>query len=162
MRIVLRKLLMKKMVDSVVLAEDNLEHGFFFRRALKEVAPQTRCAAVQDGEKLMELLDSYLPDLLFLDLGLPCKDGVQCIKEIREHRTYDLMPIVVFSAQADERAVQTAYSYGANLYIIKPDNYLLLKSFLQNILSMDWSDPKKVTERFFHKYRYLPFNDLAM
>lgn len=150
-----------KMIRSIVLAEDNLEHCFFFKRALKDVAPKTKFTAVNDGEKLIRLLDNYLPDILFLDLGLPCKNGVDCIKEIREHRTYDSMPIVVFSVAADEQAIQGAYGFGANLYIVKPEEYALLKSFLQNVLSMDWKDPKTVTAKYFHKNRYRAFNDSA-
>ena len=146
------------MVSSVVLAEDNLEHCFFFQRALKEVAPGISFSAVHDGDKLVRLLESYLPDLLFLDLGMPCKNGVQCIKEIREQRPYDSMPIVVFSINDDNHAIQTAYGYGANLYIVKPEEYQLLKTVLQKVLSMDWNHPKTITEHYFSKARYVPFS----
>ena len=135
----------------------NLEHCFFFERALKEVAPRVSFSAVHDGDKLIQLLESYLPDLLFLDLGMPCKDGVQCIKEIREQRQFHSMPIVVFSINDDSLAIQAAYGYGANLYIVKPDEYSLLKLFLQKVVSMDWNDPKSITENYFSNSRYVPF-----
>jgi DNA-binding response OmpR family regulator len=157
MRIVLRKLILFTMVGSIVLAEDNLEHCFFFERALKEVAPGVGFSAVHDGDKLIQLLESYLPDLLFLDLGMPCKNGVQCMKEIRAHRLNDSMPIVVFSITDDNQAIQAAYGYGANLYIVKPNEYSLLKSFLEKVLSMDWNDPKGVTDSHFTKNKYVPF-----
>jgi CheY-like chemotaxis protein len=145
------------MVRSVVLAEDSLEHCFFFKKALQEVGPQTMFTAVHDGDRLMALLESYLPEVLFLDLSMPCKNGVQCIKEIRQQSTYDSMPIIVFSVTADERTIQSAYRFGANLYLVKPDEYSLLRSALQNVLSMDWQDPKKITERYFYKNKYIPF-----
>jgi DNA-binding response OmpR family regulator len=145
------------MVGSIILAEDNLEHCFFFERALKEVAQGVSFSAVHDGDKLIQLLESYLPDLLFLDLGMPCKNGVQCIKEIREQRQYDSMPIVVFSINDDQQAIQAAYGYGANLYIVKPDEYSLLKLFLQKVFSMDWADPKSITESYFFNKKYIPF-----
>jgi DNA-binding response OmpR family regulator len=145
------------MIRSVVLAEDSLAHCFFFNKALKEVAPQIKFSAVHDGDKLMELLESYLPDLLFLDLGMPCKNGVQCIKEIREQRAYSLMPIIVFSVTVDDQAIQSAFGYGANLYIVKPGEFTLLKSLLERVLSLDWSDPKTTTEKYFIKNKYVPF-----
>ncbi|MGZ3846450.1 MAG: response regulator [Flavisolibacter sp.] len=145
------------MVNSIVLAEDNLEHCFFFERALREVAPRTSFSAVHDGDNLVRLLESYLPDLLFLDLGMPCKNGVQCIREIREQRAYDSMPIVVFSINDDQQAIQSAYGYGANLYIVKPDEYFLLKSVLQKVLAMDWNHPKAITEQYFTSSKYVPF-----
>jgi CheY-like chemotaxis protein len=146
-----------KMVRSVVLAEDSLEHCFFFERSLKEVAPQTLFTAVHDGDQLIELLKSFLPDLLFLDLGMPCKNGVECIKEIREQREYDSVPIIVFSVTSDDQAIQAAFGYGANLYMVKPGEYILLKTVLQDVLSMDWSDPKTITEQYFCENKYVPY-----
>lgn len=146
------------MVSSIVLAEDNLEHCFFFGRALKEVDPSVSFSAVHDGDKLVQLLESYLPDLLFLDLGMPCKNGVQCIKDIREQRAYDSMPIVVFSINDDDLAIQSAYGYGANLYIVKPEEYSSLKAVLQKVLTMNWDDPKAITDQYFTRSKYVPFS----
>lgn len=135
-----------------------MEHCFFFGRALKEVAPGVSFSAVHDGDKLVQLLESYLPDLLFLDLGMPCKNGVQCIKDIREQREYDSMPIVVFSINDDDKAIQSAYGYGANLYIVKPDEYASLKAVLQKVLTMNWDDPKAITDQYFTRSKYVPFS----
>jgi DNA-binding NarL/FixJ family response regulator len=145
------------MVGSVVLAEDSLEQCFFFERAVREASPQTVFSPVHDGNELMALLEKYLPDLLFLDLNMPCKGGVQCIKEIREQRTYDSMPILVFSVSVDEQAIQAAYGYGANMYMVKPGEYSLLTSVLRDVLSMDWSDPKRIAEQYFCHNRYVTY-----
>jgi DNA-binding NarL/FixJ family response regulator len=145
------------MINSVVLAEDNLEHCFFFKKALKEVVPSIQFTEVHDGDKLMELLKNYHPDLLFLDLSMPCKDGVQCIKEIRENKVYDTLPIVVFTISKQNNAIQTAYGFGANLYFVKPSDYSDLATALRTILSMDWSDPKSITEKYFCQNKYTPF-----
>jgi DNA-binding NarL/FixJ family response regulator len=148
---------LSEMIDSVILAEDNLEQCFFFERALKEVSPKTVFTAVHDGDELMALLEKYLPDLLFLDLGMPCKNGVECIKEIRDDRTYDSMPIVVFSVAADDHAIQAAYGYGANIYLVKPGEYSLLASALRDVFSMDWRDPKRIAEQYFCNNRYVAY-----
>lgn len=145
------------MIGSVVLAEDNLEHCFFFKKALKEVAPRVRFAEVHDGDQLMQLLESYMPDLLFLDLGMPCRNGVQCIKEIRDRRVYDSLPVIVFSVNDDSRNIQAAYGFGANLYVVKPGAYDLLKVMLHRILSMSWEDPHSVTRTYFAGDHYMPF-----
>jgi DNA-binding response OmpR family regulator len=145
------------MVHSIVLAEDSLEHCFFFKKALKEVAPDIQLTCVNDGDKLVKLLESYLPDLLFLDLAMPCKDGVQCIKELRESRAYDNLPIIVFTVSSQEHTIQTTYSFGANLYFIKPAEYALLVSSLRKILAMDWIDSKKIKGEHFYNQQYVPF-----
>jgi DNA-binding response OmpR family regulator len=146
------------MIKSILLAEDNLEHCFFFKKALKDIAPDIQFSEVHDGDKLMELLESYIPDLLFLDLGMPCKNGVQCIQEIRENKIYDPLPIIVFTVTSQNNTIQATYGFGANLYMIKPDTYELLASSLKAILSMDWGDAKTITGAYFKDNRYLPYS----
>jgi CheY-like chemotaxis protein len=146
-----------KTISTVLLAEDNLEHCFFFEKALNQVAPAAKYSAVNDGQALISFLGNFIPDLLFLDLNMPCKNGVECIKEIRENKLYDVLPIVVFTISAQENAIQAAYGFGANLYFIKPKEFSLLVTSLEKILSLDWDDPKSVAEKQFQKNRYEPF-----
>jgi len=146
------------MVESIVLAEDSLEYCFFFKKALSQVDAKKKFLSVNDGNKLIRLLESYLPDLLFLDLAMPCKDGVQCIKEIRHDRAYNSMPIIVFSITDDEQTIQTAYGLGANLYIVKPNEYYQLLQMLKTVLAMDWSNPKSIAQRQFQNNKYLPLS----
>jgi len=88
---------------------------------------------------------------------MPCKDGVACIKEIREDKAYDNLPIVVFTVSAQNNAIQIAYGFGANLYMIKPKEYSNLVVALKAILSMNWSNPKSVAEKQFLHDKYIPF-----
>ncbi len=60
---------------------------------------------------------SYVPDLVILDLGLPDKDGLEYIKEIRKT---DTTPILVVSARSNENDKVLALDLGANDYITKP------------------------------------------
>lgn len=60
---------------------------------------------------------SYVPDLVILDLGLPDRDGLEYIKEIRQS---DATPILVVSARSNENDKVLALDLGANDYITKP------------------------------------------
>lgn len=146
------------MINTVLLAEDNLEQCFFFKKALKEIASSIQFSEVHDGDGLLTLLQSFLPDLLFLDLAMPCKGGIECIKELREDRRYDSLPIIVFTVSKQDNAIQTAYGFGANLFFSKPDEYSELASSLKVILSMDWDRPKSITEKYFQRNKYVPFS----
>jgi DNA-binding response OmpR family regulator len=145
------------MIASVLLAEDNLEQCFFFKKALKEIAPSIQFTEVHNGEKLMEILENYLPDILFLDLNMPCKNGMQCIQEIRENRVYNSLPIIVYSIEKRHHTIQTVFDFGANLYFVKPKEYTELVPSLKEILSMDWSQPRAITKNYFIKDKYIPF-----
>jgi len=144
-------------IKNVLLAEDNREHCFFFKRALKQLRLDISFASVQDGDALIKLLGSYIPDLLFLDLDMPCKNGVECIKQIRDNKVYDVLPIVIFTITNQHNAIQSAYGFGANLYFVKPQEFSVLVKSLEHILSLNWSDPKSITERYFKENKYVPF-----
>lgn len=60
---------------------------------------------------------SNVPDLVILDLGLPDRDGLEFIKEIRQN---DITPILVLSARSNEKEKVKALDLGANDYITKP------------------------------------------
>ena len=63
------------------------------------------------------MFDSYLPDLVILDLGLPDGDGIQVINHIRKSF---LTPIIVLSARTNENDKVISLDAGANDYVTKP------------------------------------------
>ena len=71
-------------------------------------------AAAEDG---ISQAAARNPDLVLLDLGLPDKDGIDVIREIRE---WSHIPIVVLSARGEERDKIKALDAGADDYVSKP------------------------------------------
>jgi DNA-binding NarL/FixJ family response regulator len=144
-------------INSVLLAENDLEQCFFFKKSLLQVRRKIQYTEVHDGEALMKLLRNFMPDILFIDLGMPCKNGMDCIRELRKNRAYDTLPIVVYSINTHPDIIHAAYVSGANLYLVKPSEYYNLVHSLDTILSMDWSDPEKVKLNFLRNDRFEPF-----
>ena len=63
---------------NVLLADDDIDDISFFDKALKELAVSTHLTTVNDGDQLMNYLSEnleHLPDILFLDLNMPRKNG---------------------------------------------------------------------------------------
>lgn len=60
---------------------------------------------------------SYTPDLVILDLGLPDKDGIYFLENVREDSN---TPVIVLSARSDEKDKVEALDKGANDYVTKP------------------------------------------
>lgn len=60
---------------------------------------------------------SYTPDLVILDLGLPDRDGMEFIKDVRKN---NITPIIVLSARTDDSDKVLALDSGANDYVTKP------------------------------------------
>jgi DNA-binding response OmpR family regulator len=123
---------------NVLIAEDDDDDFFIFSVAISETGFAVLLKRAEDGELLMQILREELPDILFLDLLMPCKDGKQCLLEIRQDRRYDSLPIVVYTQLDDLETVEYCYRQGSNLITIKPNSIEDLKESLQRILSVDW------------------------
>jgi len=109
----------------ILLAEDDPDDSFLFQEALNNVNHEITLEIVQDGELLIEALDkkTEIPDIIFMDLNMPRKDGYSCLREIRSVPLLKKIPVVILSTSANEQSVENAYDGGANLYIRKPDNF---------------------------------------
>jgi CheY-like chemotaxis protein len=144
-------------INSIILADDDRDDHDFFKDALAEIAPLVRLSIVEDGEALLNLLKHYVPDFIFLDLDMPCKNGLECLSEIRTNPVLKTIPIVIFSSTSRPANIDTAYEMGADLFFIKPSNYNDLVSSIKAILSLDWSNPSNVKEQYFINGRYAAF-----
>ncbi|KAA2241725.1 response regulator [Chitinophaga agrisoli] len=123
----------------VLLAEDDDDDYLVFSLAIDELSSvKVVLTRAENGDILMRLLDEKHPDLLFLDLLMPCKDGRQCIREIRANKQFDTLPIIVYSSLNDLQSIEFCYREGTNLYARKPSSVSDLKDILERIFAIDW------------------------
>ena len=123
---------------NVLVAEDDDDDYLIFSIAIAETSFTVVLKRAENGEILLKLLNKDIPDILFLDLLMPCQDGKQCLKEIRANKKYDSLPIIVYSSLNDLENTEYCYREGSNLYVIKPNSIGDLKDILERILSIDW------------------------
>lgn len=123
---------------NVLVAEDDDDDFLIFSIAIAETSFTVVLKRAENGEILLKLLNENIPDILFLDLLMPCQDGKQCLKEIRANKKYDSLPIIVYSSLSDLENTEYCYREGSNLYVIKPNSIGDLKDILERILSIDW------------------------
>lgn len=113
---------------TILLAEDDDDDSFLFKEALQEIDADHNIEVAEDGDILFSMLSNMPPpDLIFLDLNMPKKDGIATLKEIRNKQELSSVPIVIFSTSSDIQHITSAYKNGANLYICKPDTFINLK-----------------------------------
>ncbi|KRL08770.1 osmosensitive K+ channel response regulator [Schleiferilactobacillus perolens DSM 12744] len=70
-----------------------------------------------NGSQAETLINSYRPEVILLDLGLPDIDGTVIIQQVREK---SVTPIIVISARGEESDKINALDLGADDYLIKP------------------------------------------
>lgn len=125
-------------VLNILLADDDADDRLFFKEAMEEINIDTMVSFVNDGSQLMYFLnqpDIRLPNIVFLDINMPVKNGMQCLKEIRNNRRFKDMLIVIYSTSGSENDMQEAFINGADAYLKKPNNFAELKSSLANVLN---------------------------
>lgn len=123
---------------NLLLADDDEDDCDFFKEALDEISIKTELTMVHDGVQLMDYLKkniSNLPDVVFLDLNMPRKNGIECLTEIKENEKLKALPIIIFSTSLDSEIVDNLYKKGASFYIRKPGDFSKLKKVIENALN---------------------------
>jgi CheY-like chemotaxis protein len=134
--------LMLQKQKHILLAEDNDDHLFLFRRVVNTLPVQTNLQTVADGIELCNYLHNpknKLPDIIFLDINMPRKNGLECLREIRDCSTFNHIPVVVYTTSDEDCDRKNAQNLGASLYLIKDGDYRSLSRILVLFLS-DLSD----------------------
>jgi len=131
---------------NVLLADDDENDRMNFKEALEESKMDTSLVSVNDGAALMEYLlkeDTKLPTLLFLDLNMPRKSGLECLKEIKTISKLRNIVIAIYSTSSSEKDIEQTFYCGANVYMKKPNDFGKLKELLHKIVTSVnvYSDP---------------------
>ena len=132
---------MKHDILHVLLADDDDDDRLFFKDAIEVVKVKTSVAMVNDGVELMDYLndsETRLPNLLFLDLNMPRKDGMECLKEIRSNHKLKDICIAIYSTSSLEKDIEETFIKGANIYIKKPNDFEKLKDVLEKVININW------------------------
>jgi CheY-like chemotaxis protein len=121
---------------NVLLADDDTDDRYFFDKVLQSLPIRTQLVTVNDGEDLMGYLSENsekLPDVLFLDLNMPKKNGSECLIEIKHNEKLRHLPVIIYSTHKHEKDADLLYRQGAHYYIRKTDMIELTK-VLQHVL----------------------------
>ncbi len=101
----------------VLVIEDNPQIVSSIALALEAEWPHAALLSTRMGEEGVDLVGSEHPDVVILDLGLPDKDGLDVLQEIR---LFSAVPVVVLSVRQEEQDITRALTLGANDYVTKP------------------------------------------
>jgi len=124
---------------NILLADDDADDSLFFKAALEGSSLSANFTTVPDGEHLMHLLTNgtqELPDVLFLDLNMPRKNGFECLSEIKRNSKLKLLPVIVFSTSLEQEVVNQLYQNGAQYFIRKPPQFTQFKKIILQVLTI--------------------------
>jgi CheY-like chemotaxis protein len=125
----------------ILLADDDEDDRLIFKEAINEVRVKTKLTVGNDGVQLMEYLqetDDDLPHIVFLDLNMPRKGGIECLREIRSDARLRDLSIAIYSTSASEEDIEDTFVKGANVYIKKPNDFNTLVKVLGEVITINW------------------------
>jgi len=109
----------------ILLVEDNPMDVDLTRRAFAKRNIANPLEVARDGEEALNWLARWeagepLPVVILLDLKLPRVPGLDVLRKLKAHPTFNRIPVVVLTTSREDADVQTAYGLGVNSYIVKP------------------------------------------
>ena len=126
----------------VILADDDKDDQEIFHEALTEANIPVNLTRVDNGQELMNHLKDPTepnPDIIFLDINMPLKSGIEALTEIKTDETLKEIPIVMLSTSSHLRDVEDAFTAGANLYVQKPGSFSSLIILLKKVFMLKWA-----------------------
>jgi CheY-like chemotaxis protein len=138
---------------NIFLADDDTVDCLLFKEALEELPLSAKLTTFENGEKLMERLtkkDNKLPDVLFLDLNMPRKNGFVTLGEIKRNNQLDSLPVIIFSTAFEQKKVNQVFRDAAHYYIRKPTDFSELKKIINKVLTLitQGNNPLPLKENF--------------
>jgi len=122
----------------VLLADDDPDDNLLFNEVMEELPYTTELAVMYNGEQLLQYLRSikdHLPDILFLDLNMPLKNGFDCLVEIRKDKDLRKIPVIIYTTSSAGEIVNQLYDNGATYFIQKPNTFDELKQVINQAIS---------------------------
>ena len=92
-------------------------------------------ATAYDGQEALDQVKKEIPDLIILDLMLPKMDGYKVCRLLKFDERYKKIPVLIFTARAQEEDIRLAMECGADSYLTKPFDAQVLLSKIQELLS---------------------------
>lgn len=139
-------------IRHIVLADDDDDDCDLFHEALDELYIAPRLTIAKDGQQLMNFLqqsDLHLPDIIFLDVNMPLKNGIECLQDIRDTEKLKDLPVIIFSTSAQEWALEKVYELRASIFVLKPNSFIKLREVIREVLMIDWSkSPQRPRDEF--------------
>lgn len=114
----------------ILVVEDNPDLAYGLRNNLEIDGYEV--AVAHDGHSALALAESYAPDLILLDLGIPDPDGFRVLRTLRESGSD--VPIMILSAAGEESNKVRGLRIGADDFVTKPFSILELLARVEALL----------------------------
>jgi len=125
------------MERKILYVEDNPDAIVFFKRVIKKLGGY-KVETVEDGNALVGMFsdknkaEEINPEIILLDINLPGMNGFEVLHYLRSKTRHKRTPVIMFTSSDAESDIEKSYDYGANAYLVKPDNLQSMQVVLED------------------------------
>ncbi|OYU96014.1 MAG: hypothetical protein CFE21_06275 [Bacteroidetes bacterium B1(2017)] len=123
----------QKITGSVLIVDDSISNIDLVRQVIYFVFPSISILHCLNGQDVVNAVIENRPSIILLDLNLPDLHGSEILKQLKGSLIVKDIPVVIISADATEKQINSALAAGAANYLTKPLN---LELFIQTIFKL--------------------------
>ena len=114
----------------ILVVDDHVPTAVAFARLIQVLGHEVRIT--HDGTTTLSCLDSYCPDIILLDIGLPGLNGYEVARRLRATERGALVKLVALTGYGDVEDFARARGVGFDQYLLKPVSFSALASVLES------------------------------
>ncbi len=119
--------------EKILIVEDEEDIQELIRYNLEKEGYKS-LKVVDCGEKAIEALRSFFPDIILLDLMLPGMDGLAVCRHLKNSQETAKIPVIMLTAKSEETDIIIGLEMGADDYIAKPFSNKVLLARIKSVL----------------------------
>lgn len=118
----------------IMIVDDDTETLQLLESMVKMQGHETVC--VQESRNAMDVVISFSPDLVLLDIMMPDISGIDICKSIKSNPHTNKIKVMMVSALSDERTRKDSQNAGADQFVTKPVLPRIFAQQIKNLLDL--------------------------
>ena len=115
---------------NLLIVDDQEGIRLLLQEVFKQDGYQTHLAG--SGAEVFEIIQTYIPDCVLLDMRIPGMDGITILRKLRER--FPQLPIIMMTAYGEVNEIETTKRLGAIAHFTKPFNIFEIRATVNKIL----------------------------
>lgn len=134
---------------TILYADDDAEDLILFKE-ITDSLDFVELHLYPNGQQLLNAAQDETdnPQLIFLDLNMPVRNGLDILETLRKEPKSATIPVVILTTSCDSRNISQSMALGANLYITKPTTFKTLKRSIEFAIFNDWQSFRPSAKNF--------------
>lgn len=115
----------------ILITDDEFSNTFVLKKFLSK---EYEVKIARNGKEAIELVKSFQPDLLLLDIVMPEISGLEVCETLSKDRDFADMPIILITSKSSANDIQKGFEAGATDYLAKPFSKIELEARIKTAL----------------------------